>query len=167
MQHINDLTEPPAVGQTYLVDCIYTEYHEYVPILGPAHDDPVINVPYWHYHLDTRFTESDHSLTYFPGGPSRFHDQRKLQHWEKGRRATRPLVCIRPEPIYLLGNLAEFLYPHYQNQVATNNRCPHKGAYLGNLPVHGGCRTCPMHGLKWHAASGTAKKPPTRYKCLN
>jgi hypothetical protein len=79
----------------------------------------------------------------------------KVVDWNKDSiadgkyRETRTIMkCVRKDfPIKVaLPNIEKrFIYSN-----AINNRCPHKGAYLGNLEVQDNCVRCPMHGLKFN-----------------
>ena len=58
MIRVDLLTEPPVVGETYLVPCV-EDQGTHLPLLGPVpvHSDPDhgINAPFDHGHIDLRY----------------------------------------------------------------------------------------------------------------
>jgi hypothetical protein len=56
---VTELTEPPVVGQFYLVPCVlywWSGRRAWWPVIGPKHDDVEhLNFAQPHYHLDRRF----------------------------------------------------------------------------------------------------------------
>lgn len=56
---VTDLTEPPVVGQWYLVPCVlywWSDLKAWWPVIGPKHDDVEhLAFEQVHYHLDRRF----------------------------------------------------------------------------------------------------------------
>lgn len=176
VKNVEDVTYL-LVGECYIVNCICLDKtddpqfdvrlleeenrHEYLPILGPAHTDHVIGefgneIGFIdsHYHLDQRFmtdAQIKKRVVLFTdyGRRSKIVDWQKDEVAEgKYRETTTVMKCIRKDfPIKVaLDNIGKkFIHSN-----AVNNRCPHKGAYLGNLEVQDGCVRCPMHGLKFN-----------------
>lgn len=157
---IEDLRRPPVAGEIYELDCIVIGIDRIaLPILGHPHDDRRYGVSLVHYHLDQRFMSdeamAEYGVLYFltPDGG--------LPHVER-----RLLVCRRSEPKYNV--LLNGLGSDYEGRKAISGggtgvwRCPHQGAYLGNVTVgKGGCLRCPMHGLriKRHTGKVSGKYP--------
>lgn len=53
-----DLQGPPVVGRTYLVPTVRHRWHGVSgtwPVMGPRHEDPELNFPWRHHHVDARF----------------------------------------------------------------------------------------------------------------
>ena len=164
------------VGEHYLVNCICLDKtdepqfdvrlleeqsrFDYLPILGPAHVDYVIGehgsdlgLIESHYHLDQRFM-TDAQIKKRVVLFADYSIREKVVDWNKDSiaegkyRETRTIMkCLRKDfPVKVALRNIEKKFIHSN---AINNRCPHKGAYLGNLEVEDNCVQCPMHGLKF------------------
>lgn len=146
MMHVNELTSPPVINETYLVDCVL-DGGVWVPILGNAHDDRMIDISIWHYHIDLRFSQNIQLVMLSPN-----QTRASITEWEKTNRKILPQKCIRlrTKPV----NLKDLLVDFYEFDKMKNNRCPHKGTYLGNQVSQGCVVTCPAHGLKWDKETG-------------
>jgi hypothetical protein len=120
VQRINDLMEPPVVGETYLVPCIDIENWDYtplknIPVMGTIHSDPElgVNADIPHIHLDQRFIDPDliNLFTYHGNESELSARPARNMHFVTGYsipivRATsiisgiveKPKVCCRPTP---------------------------------------------------------------------
>jgi len=121
LQRLQDLTEPPRVGEKYLVPCVQVmgnpaiqRHYEFIaavnglpvrdlkpwfPILGPAHDDADLGVPQDHHHLDLRFirnTEMRLITNYFSELFFRVFTVDVIL----GGPELRPRPCLRDQPLY-------------------------------------------------------------------
>jgi hypothetical protein len=55
MKRVSEITDEPVVGKFYMVPCVWY-YGEWMPVIGPRHDDKeVIGFTDKHYHKDVRF----------------------------------------------------------------------------------------------------------------
>lgn len=163
---IDTLTEPPVVGQVYLVPSyraaldiapgnmtIRTRRNQlpHIPVLGPIHDDRLPGLKFddgVNAHVDHRFTDIfQHAI---------------IEQWlDEETFDYRPFTCItsgfaenRPDYTSVHGRLAfQKLCEH--KLVDSCKRCPHQGTYLGNVqPDRNGVVTCPAHGLRFDAEHG-------------
>jgi len=150
MMHVDELTSPPVVNEFYLVDCVL-DGENWVPILGNAHNDKIIDINEWHYHIDLRFSSTIQLLLSSPN-----QTRNSINEWEKTNRKVLPQKCVRlrTKPV----NLKDLLIDLYEYDKIKNNRCPHKGTYLGNQVPQGCILTCPAHGLKWDKETGCCVK---------
>lgn len=164
LQRIDELTAPPRTGSLYLVpavrspDAFRTLFGDWMPILEPVHKDPGIpGGEQQHLHVDFRFcplmarfglklAQGKQPLTAF------------VMPWPGGAIEYRPMVCwaASHEPWNVEG-LSGY---EWQSQLETEfaearvsdcQRCPHQGVSLGGVPLKGGLRECPAHGLRWGA----------------
>ncbi len=163
----------PVVGQVYAVPCVLLTVprKEWVPILGPLHDDAeVLRFPWPHYHYDPRFLTEAGILRAleraFPGwGIQGGGELAQMAVFEgvvpaEGILAgpvLRPRRCLRPMP----GFSQLSALPHIRALEAAHKdqracgTCPHRGLPLHGLPVEkDGAVTCRGHGLRWHCGSG-------------
>jgi hypothetical protein len=179
MQRVDEVTHL-VIGECYLVDCICLDKtddpqfdvrvleewnrYRYLPILGPPHTDEVIKadgslvkgdlgfIPA-HYHLDQRFMTDkqikERVILFVESFLKHTSDPlERLNQPQRLREITRPMKCLRndfPNKV-ILRHIAR----RYYDAIAIHDRCPHRGCYLGNLPVHNNCVQCPMHGLKFN-----------------
>lgn len=169
-ERITELSEPPVVGQFYLVPTVLWPWmgnaHRVWPVFLPRHDDAEhLNFPYQHYHIDPRFVqmrllERDRL--------ERDVQRTPISKWARAgagykevpapvwrlRKCHHSLVVYqhgRKEPIEALGE-------HFAGTQAQRNRygwvCPHRNAALGSILPRDGVITCPLHGLRIRASDG-------------
>lgn len=170
---IDSLTTPPVVGETYLVPCLRSLTGRLLPIIGPLHADPELQVPRAHGHLDLRFVteEAAREVAHLSHGNRSLKCQLLIvaspfskllgslfltlvYDWRGTGISIEPLVCLRDMPPYnRLGaeRWIEGLEARYQHASLTNGRCPHRGFPLLSLPLENGRRVCPGHGLCFSA----------------
>lgn len=168
--NIEDLTEPPVVGQMYMVPCVFstswTEWDssggEWQPVTGPPHSDAeYINVDKTHYHYDTRFLSEaqirtiDKGAWLFAGDPIKAI----ATHYTKLER--RPLVCQRAVLHFKREPWSADLENGYADKRVKCGTCPHRGLPLLSLPREPGTDivTCPGHGLRWDLKTGALVRP--------
>lgn len=157
MQKITDLTEPPVVGELYLVPCVRTcaanfWTRRYVPILGEFHwDKEIIKFPEEHVHIDFRFL-NNHEFDRINNNALFGRVINKLlvevDRWEERR-------CNRKMPKFPGCNDIDIpwmkdLENAYKDKQVICGRCPHKGINLNLIDSdRDGNKVCPAHGLKW------------------
>lgn len=100
---VTDLTEPPVVGQWYLVPCVLYWYDyrlRWWPVIGPRHEDADhLAFPAAHYHFDRRFLPA----RMFSSWESKIHPrdlgETRLRHPDTWI-AARPLqeLAVKPHP---------------------------------------------------------------------
>lgn len=168
-------------GKFYRVPCLYARYFDIVgwwPVIGPLHDDHgAVNFPWLHHHIDVRFISERmfrrlaHRGNWRPSVTSQqfFARSSPIQIAVNGKNfmsrddvpplELRRRRCARqwehaPEldskALWIPKLEAEFKERRLKNMV-----CPHRGADLSTLPIdRHGCVECPLHGLRWHVATG-------------
>jgi hypothetical protein len=170
MQRVAELETEPEVGKFYLVPCV-RHYGEWVPVIGPRHDDrEVIGFAEKHYHKDVRFLSDDWLEQRWAW--SRFNSSRPLtctpEEYElasvlivDAEPRERRMKCRRrmpqfPTAITDAGRPAwqRKLERAYKNANAKCGRCPHRGLPLNGQPVKDGKVICPGHGLVFDVATG-------------
>lgn len=173
LQRVEDLTEPPVIGETYMVPCIWgTSYKSYnpsrfkwLPILGPRHSDAeYIKFEPLHYHFDHQFltdADRDRLTCLFEYRPLlfvvvHFDASVGIVHW--------PLICQRHVDRYPEVSFSKELRAAYSDKRVTCGKCPHRGLPLGSLPREPGTDivTCPGHGLRWDLKTGCMVKGKNR-----
>lgn len=175
LQRINEMTAPPVVGKRYLVPCVHYIWlgrRSWWPTIGPKHEDTeILNFPWRHYHVDGRFlTQYQRQIA------DRYSYNRDWQYQVSGCPLSygaeeppdtvtyRPLTCTSQAVDYPFETaqadwrpkLVE-AYDHQRLRRDANGVwiCPHRGAPLGSIkPDECGVITCPLHGLRWCAATG-------------
>lgn len=160
------------------------------PVLGGLHEDrDHLGFPDLHYHVDPRFLRPSEfrrveayadnrgwsTAVVFEGTPL------SLNTWSSGPKAVRSVVphqgivwarrvCHRPlHGPHRVRELGVKLDPIYAGKVCKRGKggliCPHRGYTLGGVEPVDGVITCPLHGLRIDAASGTVlptpEPPPT------
>lgn len=166
MKRVEELTEPPVIGETYLVPCIWgspsrsdkrPEYR-WLPITGPRHSDSeYIKFEPLHFHYDHQFLATDQRddlpAIFGPDSPLAYvachYDQTVgIVHW--------PLVCLRHVEPYPRLSFAKALENAYAGKKVSCGKCPHRGLPLGCLPRRPGTQivNCPGHGLSWNLNTG-------------
>ncbi len=176
MKRIDEMMEPPIVGQYYMVPTVEYRYFGRLddwPVIGPKHEDAeILKFPWHHYHIDGRFLNARRVafvLNQQLGSIEDIIGRRPLNYMTYG---VDPHPY--PDPIYkrLRCRTAAFDYPHGNQPAIKRMRemfasksltgpckriCPHRGAHLGSVsPNEHGIITCPLHGLRWNAATGNA-----------
>lgn len=170
LQRIDELTEPPIVGQRYLVPCVRGMWYDMLawwPVWGGKHDDQrFLQFPQKHYHLDRRFIREKYvyRAASAPLGEGLMHGRGYPENtvlpapeWRR-----RKCQCSQAEfPIHrsMVHPSFRALYTHYAgHQCQRDERgwvCPHKGMRLASMPVGAdGNVQCPLHGLLINAATG-------------
>ena len=157
---------------------------QWIPILGPPHDDAhIIGFDLVHLHVDWRYMDDQQraqAVAYDPHAP---YDLALTHVVPEGRSESVPLAqaladadipnesFLKPQPKAFNGDFPPYpdqkprwmnaLWNAYRNaRLGADGRCPHRGADLSDLtPDETGVITCPLHGLRWHTADGTAAPP--------
>jgi hypothetical protein len=183
MQRVDELTEPPIVGQYYMVPTareLWLNKMSDWPILLPFHEDTeIIKFKWDHAHLDRRFM-TPRQYAYAAGDRAFFSTKRIIDGMPMSRYAsdhdlTRGRDPVRPRPrvVWRRRKCYRKMTPHVVRETNEPNWlteleaayanchlkpgmiCPHRGAHLGSMPVDAeGNVVCPMHGLKWNVATG-------------
>lgn len=150
------------------------------PVIGPKHEDAeIIGFTPTHYHVDGRFLTPRQWVSlenYYLDGAPVYCARRPLAYFSGGYHANHimdphpPIVwrrkrCYRADAEYPIARveLAWLWLPklrrHYEGSTARTKDgrlvCPHRGAPLTSFtPDEQGNVTCPLHGLRWCAATG-------------
>lgn len=159
LQRADRLKEPPVIGQQYLVPTVFGQWHHLLrdwPVIGRKHDDiEHFNFRPVHYHFDTRFLRVPaRLLADAPYQPLHDRDDVKLGPITLARR-----TCLR-EPLLFVGppGFLNNFHDYFAGQQCAKGKrgfvCPHKHFPLGSIKAIDGVVTCPMHGLRFDAASG-------------
>src|SRR6476469_4725396 len=135
---ITDLTEPPVVGELYLVPCVRVGAanfwtRRYVPILGEFHwDKEIINFPEEHVHIDFRFLnnhEFDRINDHLLFGKVISRQFVELERWEE-RRCNRKMPGFPEQSEKVKISWMKDLENAYKDQQVICGRCPHRGINL-------------------------------------
>lgn len=177
LQRFDDLTEPPVVGQYYLVRCVkgwwgWPYRAGLWPVWGSLHEDGrFLNFPWVHYHLN-RFFLSESDACDAINGPLQIRRNNK----EPGKNDALPEPVLRrlkcrqsvrdirfPIARALAGRPAwRTMYDHFGGEQCKRGNgwvCPHKGFDLGVMaPDADGTITCPLHGLRINSVTGVVEK---------
>lgn len=163
MEKSTELTQPPVIGQTYLVPVIMISGENFwddeivIPVLGDYHNDAdIIGLSEDHFHVDWRFVDS---LTF--RRENRLANVSIFKHvWPEKlvlEEDWKPLVCRRKMPKFFYGqerSLSKFWMPDleraYKDKKVECGRCPHRGVNLAAMNGdRKGNKICPGHGLQW------------------
>lgn len=152
-----------TIGRFYQVPTVRGQFHWILddwPVLGPLHqDEEIIKFPDLHYHFDFRFLNTWQYKYFQELRLQPVHRWVLTEHSgvKLGPVIYRKKKCRRLMPGFpqIMGGWLTALAEAYKNHTFKDMICPHKGASLRGLPVDAeGCITCPLHGLRWHVASG-------------
>ena len=173
IERFDDLTEPPVIGRYYLVRCIFATFNigkkEWLPVMGPRHDDAKwIGFKWAHYHLNRFFlsdADEEQSVTLpvseRPDRSFNYPITESILLRRKCRRST-----PTPFPVDKVLKTEQFtaMYRHYTGEQCRRQSgwiCPHKGFDLGAMTVDpDGAITCPMHGLRIDNETGIVRSVP-------
>ena len=170
-EHIESLTSPPIVGRFYVVPCLMPEEGLILPVIGPRHADPDhgINARFEHQHADVRFLDATTLRVVVAkrafsqegvgvGLAALVAPTDALAEFSVGNLVHRypASVPLRHLARQCQREIPEGLVPPWQKELeaayagrylAPGGLCPHRGAPLLSLPLRGGRRVCPLHGL--------------------
>lgn len=175
--HSDPLFLEPQIGKYYLVQCVRTKWKgsdttDWLPILGPKHDDnAIIHFPWVHWHLDFRFISDrllDRLLNRILGTLTWPQENQRfalliVQHASSVLEGPmlRLLKCKRLMPTFpwdspTWESVLRRLENVYEGCCFKPARpiCPHQGIPLCGLPSEDGVVVCPGHGLSWDLRTG-------------
>lgn len=160
MEKITELKTPAISNTFYLVPCLLIgdrkfqgfKKGEYCPVLLSWHKDLELGVEAFHYHYDFRFINPSANITHglVLNENHRNSDNHSIDfeiHWRKKK-------CFDPDASD--HTISRWLWGLDSTKALRmkDNVCPHHGFSLHSIPVHNGCVTCPIHGLKWDCTTG-------------
>lgn len=165
LQRVDQLKEPPVVGQFYLVPVVRGKWYDRVadfPVIGARHNDvEFFDFKREHYHLDYRFFRGSYPRS-ASTAPLHAHPNFPLSKPILKRRK-----CLREQHIFDGPDriMSPFREAYAGRQCASGKLgwvCPHRQIALGSTPVIDGVITCPLHGLRIDAGTGRVVPPATR-----
>lgn len=173
MFKIDEMTEPPQLGQFYLVPCVEHRHYfwwnrldPYIPLFGGFHEDrEIIGFPEVHSHIDWRFV----STKTFRNLDANIARQRLYGLVVSRKNCSevtyQRLSFKRPFPAFAYLHKRGISHPWLEGQPCppwmpkleeahkdiplSCNICPHKGSDLSTIMEVDGVKTCPAHGLRW------------------
>lgn len=177
---IDEMNEPPVVGQFYMVPTVTGNWHGRAatwPVLGPKHNDlGHLNFEPVHYHIDARFlTDRAWSAldeATFYGAAAEIAGAPFVETDRYGKTCNsldvtyRRRRCARPSIGHVMASGFAGIHPDFVAMHAAYLGhqcpkgpqgwiCPHKGVALGSIqPEPDGTIVCPLHGLRIDAATG-------------
>lgn len=179
LTRIDEVVGEPIVGAYYKVWTVYGNwYGQYAnwPVIGPKHRDKhCLNFDYEHYHLDARFLRG-------PEGDQHFWERASASPLMTSKSLNQEGL---PEPVLRRRKLLRLRSPfldspklaaapakhetwkcHFDEwtgkQAKRDERgliCPHRAVSLAGQPVIDGVVTCPLHFLRFDAATGVILPP--------
>jgi nitrite reductase/ring-hydroxylating ferredoxin subunit len=173
LKRIDRMSEPPIVGQFYLVPIVHAKYFGHAndwPVLGPRHEDSdFFSFKIQHYHVDFRFVPCSNRVA-AERHPYVLHGSAEGRHAgpvdiPSGPPVLRRRKCVRSRLQFRIpaGNVKtdplDHLRAHFAGQECPRSKgggwiCPHRAAPLGSIEPVDGIITCPLHGLRIDAATG-------------
>lgn len=165
------------VGRFYVVPCVLGKWRHltrYWPVMGSQHEDREhLDFPHQHYHIDWRFVgrpdidwfgaalqgHTDHDgLAANYGVPLMVGPRINVGGLPKPvlRRRKCHREHVLPFHRVARGGWQKSMETAYVGcKLAAGRVCPHRGYDLSREPVNAdGTITCPLHGLRWNAATG-------------
>jgi hypothetical protein len=155
------------IGKFYLVPHVEIEQSrkrrygmDFVPVLLPYHEDKNLGVAEYHYHHDLRFI------------PKRLFENNMVTNTQNYFQSLiLNETIIKSEKIFWLKKkclcehlsfngklISKTLEPLYEDAIAVNKICPHKGISLVGCHTKDGIMNCPGHGLQWCEKTGKLHK---------
>lgn len=171
LQRVDEMLTPPAVGAFYWVPTIALEFRGDLrawPVMGMKHDDKEhLNFRYLHFHFDWRFMPNEMfariaDCSVDPIAKRIFGSVLHHIGIELPEMIYRRRLCRREMPlntIFAEVPTGRALHDAWFGKDARRGPhgliCPHRGTNLGTIaPDAEGNVTCPLHGLKFCAATG-------------
>jgi hypothetical protein len=170
MQKIEEVKNP-VLGKYYLVPCVKhmirreveNPFFEWLPIIGPWHEDSDIGTPAYHFHYDARFipkrTYESSRRSYLGKVHTAMtsHDKNTSEGLDMSKAAEvvyRRMKMLREMPEFPGPWVAQFipkLEKTFSKHRLTCAICPHRGMPLDSLPQDElGRVVCNGHGLRWN-----------------
>lgn len=193
LQRVDRMTTAPIIGRFYLVPTVFGKWNEafaHWPVIGPEHNDiDFFNFQWSHYHVDARFLNAKQRRSAIGWNPSK-SDERRLARACIGSPLQSNGHCNSyglPKP-HLLRKRCNIGAPlpgddvtgaltwlnmcnSFKGRVCERGKrgfvCPHQNAALGSVAVIDGVITCPLHGLRIDAVTGTVLPPPNKLRSAN
>ena len=158
-----------TVGKFYLVPHVEMQPQlvkrygmAFAPVLLPYHEDKNLGVAEYHYHHDLRFI------------PKRLFENNivtSTQNYFQSLISNETIInneqifwlkkkCLRKHLRFDSKLVLGKLEPIYQDAIAVNKICPHKGISLVGCHTKDGIMNCPGHGLQWCEKTGKLHKQP-------
>lgn len=176
MMRADRVTVPLEVGRYYLVPVVRAKWH-YIesdwPVMGPLHADvEFFNFQAEHYHVDGRFfTKEQIEIAESDWRPLAADVQAVPLHAYPGDPALpKPALakrrCRFPQLPYEHGDKKPIqdLRKHYAGAQCPRGKsgwiCPHRKVSLGSVASIDGVITCPLHGLRFDAATASRGEIP-------
>lgn len=174
IERVDRLTAPPIVGDYYLVPVVTAKWNHHLagwPVIGPLHTDTeFFAFKQDHYHIDARFLSrrlrqvADETIWYYSAAA---HIQAAPLHaYSDAPPLPKPVMarrrCVSTGPSYEHGEKKPILElrAHFAGTQCERGKggwiCPHRKASLGSIAAIDGVITCPLHGLRFDAATGVA-----------
>jgi len=177
VKRVDELTESPVIGRTYLVPCVFDVVSEHwIPVRGPLHDDrEIIGFAAKHWHRDTRFAVKQREIDSDGGNRAQIQMLRVVAE-DKTTGEVRYLLrrCLSRDVDFPMkttssaGNVhrnpfAADLETAFEGMRLKCMKCPHRGFDLSNMkPDHKGRVVCPGHGLQWNTRTGRLNRRTPR-----
>ena len=163
-----------------------TSKPQWWPVHGPLHEDrEIIGFPHQHYHIDWRFLNKRQRES--ASAPERlaalynvpitaivlsedpikraFLSERPpadpgSHQYARTKRLRYHGIPWPPGGQFLLHRwYAKLAEAYREHSLKPGLICPHRGADLSGIAPQDGIIICPMHGLQWHAQTGTLHVP--------
>lgn len=176
LDRVDRLSSPPEPGKFYLIHNVFAEWdghRDHWPVIGPFHTDKqFFAFDYGHYHIDGRFLNA-HQRDY---AEHRFYTlgaqiQRTPLMTRGGFNDPMPKPELKRRKCWISHldyehsheEPVQKLAKHFAGQQCAHGKsgwiCPHQKAPLGSIAAIDGVITCPLHGLRFDAATGIALSP--------
>lgn len=171
-------TKTYEVGKFYMVPTVQAKFayrYDIWPIIGPRHEDAEhIKFDQHHYHFDFRFMSKAQFAYAQQQSGCKWRGEGAIFAFvlmaEPGGLNPDPLATVyrrrqcrraMPEfPSHVAPWLPRLSAAYADKTLVDGHICPHRGASLQGLPVDAeGCVVCPLHGLRWHIATGRQRLP--------
>lgn len=173
MERVDRLTEPPVVGEFYLVPTVRSPWAGVTkdwPVMGARHDDAEhLNFPHLHYHVDIRFLSDRTIGSSFYGSAHKGASSPLCYRGDNDKFIDHPAPifkrrkCLRGSHEYPLERAADSeafrtMWAAYAGAICKQGKagfiCPHRHFPLGSIAAIDGVITCPLHGLRIDAETG-------------
>lgn len=160
-QMVENINRPLKKDELFLVPCIYRNQYgfEYItPVINHPHNDVENGQRITHYHADLRFLKFDYDCD----GMLRIKNEHSKYIFCENNR---PTLRVDGEIVHILlpvinENFAGLTHPvHIKKSKLKHNciykgKCPHRGYDLSQVPIVNDVIMCPLHGLRFDAATG-------------
>lgn len=160
---VEDVNKPLKKGEEYLVPCLVNRRHflaetviTYIsPVINHPHSDKENGQKEVHYHIDYRFVKhlNDSTFPTVMNNHSRYYFVENIRPTNFLNILEYFILPVINEEFAGITPVENIAKSKLKRKCIHNEKCPHRGYPLSQVKPVNGKITCPLHGLKFDAAT--------------